>query len=341
MVALFQQIKSSLPPLRGIVHAAGMLDDGILERQNWQRFSSVMSAKVSGTWNLHRLTLDLPLDFFVMFSSAAALLGSPGQGNYAAANAFLDALSSYRRGQGLPALSINWGPWAGDGMASGETQKALAKKGLKGLSPEIALKTLEYLLGTNSIQILVADVEWKQFKSLYESGGQRSLLAEIASQPQQDSELESVKPLTLLEQLKKVSGSDRQEFLMSYIQSQVLQVLGMESANLPERDRGFSEMGIDSLMAVEIKNRLEKDLEIPLPTTIVLEYPTIQGLARHLMAELLGKLTTEEIEPSKKETSNISLSEIELSKIEELTGEDIEAAITEELAALETILQGN
>ena len=104
--------------MRGIIHAAGVLDDGLIQQQTWQRFTKVMAPKVQGAWNLHNLSQHESLDFFVMFSSSASLLGAPGQGNYAAANAFLDALASYRRSQGLAGLSINWGPWAEVGMTA-------------------------------------------------------------------------------------------------------------------------------------------------------------------------------------------------------------------------------
>ena len=118
IAAALNRIAESMPPIRGIIHAAGILDDGVLAKQSWPRFESVMAPKVRGAWNLHRLTLPRNLDFMVYFSAAAAIIGSSGQGNYAAANAFLDALAHARKAMGLPALSINWGIWAEVGMAS-------------------------------------------------------------------------------------------------------------------------------------------------------------------------------------------------------------------------------
>ena len=132
--------------LKGIIHAAGILDDGFLQNQTWSRFNKVVSPKVLGAWNLHQLTVDLPLDFFVLFSSVASLVGSPGQSNYAAANAGLDAIARYRQAQGLPALSINWGPWANTGMA---VDKNVDRQGINLIEPKLGLDILEKLLASD------------------------------------------------------------------------------------------------------------------------------------------------------------------------------------------------
>ena len=140
---LLSEIAASHAPLRGIVHAAGVLDDGVLLQQEWERFARVMAPKIAGSWNLHTLTQDLPLDFFVLFSSASSVLGSPGQTNYAAANAFMDALAHLRRSQGLPALSINWGAWSVSGMAAAldeRDQRRWAERGLVAMSPADAAR---------------------------------------------------------------------------------------------------------------------------------------------------------------------------------------------------------
>ena len=158
------EISQAMPPLHGLIHSAGVLSDALLARQNWSGFEQVMASKVSAAWNLHELTRDLPLDFFVMFSSAASLLGTPGQANYAAANAFMDSLSFERRAAGLPSLVINWGAWAEVGMAAQQdSQAALTRMGIESFSPEKGLAVLERLFNQAAPQSLVASMKWEKF----------------------------------------------------------------------------------------------------------------------------------------------------------------------------------
>src|SRR5205085_5839248 len=143
VASVLARIDASMPPLRGIIHAAGALDDGLLVNLDRERLAAVMAAKVEGAWNLHALTLNRQLDFFVLFSSVASVLGSPGQGSYAAANAFLDALAHLRRALGLPALTINWGAWAAVGMAARANQgRRLALLGMGAIAPQQGLSAL-------------------------------------------------------------------------------------------------------------------------------------------------------------------------------------------------------
>ena len=156
------------PPLRGVVHCAMVLDDGILMNQTAERFRGVLAPKVAGAWNLHELTRDIPLDFFLLFSSAAALLGSPGQSSYSAANAFLDSLAEYRRSLGLPGLSINWGPWSGMGTVArshqdGGTRDLVGRirdRGIQLISPRQGLQVLEQLLADSPGQVAVLPGNW-------------------------------------------------------------------------------------------------------------------------------------------------------------------------------------
>jgi len=148
LARVLADIIASLPPLRGIVHAAGMIDDGVLMQQSLERFHRAMAPKVSGAWHLHSLTREVPLEFIVLFSSAASVIGSAGQGNYAAANADLDALASHRRGMGLPGLAIDWGPWAEGGMAAAldRRQQRRGARGIAQIAPEQGLRALELLV---------------------------------------------------------------------------------------------------------------------------------------------------------------------------------------------------
>ncbi|WP_226594929.1 SDR family oxidoreductase, partial [Microseira wollei] len=165
VVEVLEKIQKELPPLRGIIHAAGVLDDGVLQQQSIERFGRVMAPKVAGAWNLHNLTANLPLDFFVGFSSVAALFGSAGQGNYAAANAFMDGLAHYRQAMGLPGLSINWGPWANVGMAASlesRSRDRIQTMGMAAIPVERGLVALEQLLNQSASQVGVMPINWSQ-----------------------------------------------------------------------------------------------------------------------------------------------------------------------------------
>src|SRR5262249_33514671 len=179
MAALFARIESSLPPLRGIVHAAGLPGFQALQDMTPDSLHSVLRPKVTGAWILHQLSRNLKLDFFICFSSIASVWGSKSQAHYAAANHFLDILAHYRRALGLPALSVNWGPWAGGGMASTDAQTWLHRMGVSALPPAPAIDALAYLLPSSHTQTVVAQVDWTRFKELYEVRANRPLLENI------------------------------------------------------------------------------------------------------------------------------------------------------------------
>ena len=180
---MLAQIGQEMPPLRGIFHLAGVLDDGILREQSRERFDRVMAAKVHGAWNLHELTRRSPLELFVLFSSAAAMLGSPGQGNYASANAFLDALAHHRRALKLPALSVNWGSWDEVGMAArlkeSEGQRWSAA-GIGWIGVDQGLATLERLILEDRVQAAVLPIDWPKFFERIPAGSEPAWLTEMA-----------------------------------------------------------------------------------------------------------------------------------------------------------------
>ncbi len=284
---MFERVGRSLPPLRGIIHAAGILDDGVLQGQTWERFDRVMAPKVAGAWNLHLHSLDLPLDFFVCFSSVAALIGSPGQGNYAAANAFMDGLAHYRRSLGLPGLSLNWGPWGGVGMAaelSDRNAARLALSGITPLDPDLALEALEALLTQETPQLGVVQIEWPKFLDQISSGAVPPFLEHIASA--MDAGAQSFSAFRL--QLDAAPAEERLTLLTQHVQSQIAKVMGLSSPGEVELDRSFTDLGMDSLMGMEMKSRLQASLSCSFPITLAMDYPTVGSLINYIDQEVLS-----------------------------------------------------
>ncbi len=261
---------AGLPPLAGLVHAAGVLDDGVLLRLDRSRFEKVMAAKVAGAWNLHEQSRGLPLDFFVMFSSAASLLGSPGQANYASANAFLDALAHHRRAEGLPALCINWGPWEGEGMAAGRRWEAM---GLVPIAPERGLGVLGGLLQQGAVQVALIPGDWPR------RTGPMPLLSDLVSRSSGPD---------LLRRVRDASPAERPGILEAAVRAAVGPLLGPSAPAQLDGRRGFMDLGMDSLMAVELRNRLQAQLELspPLPASLLFDHPTIDALAAYLASRV-------------------------------------------------------
>jgi acyl carrier protein len=277
-------------PLGGVVHSAGALDDGVLLQQNWKRFQTVAAAKVVGGWHLHELTRELPLDFFVLFSSTASLLGHPGQSNYAAANAFLDALAHYRRAQGLPALSINWGPWEGIGLAArtGLLDRTRGQ-GVTGIDPAAGMKALEFLLRAGTVQAAVLPVDWPTLIRSFPAGQQPPLVRSFADPTRlaETAVRESAEP-ALLSRLAAAPPHMSWGIVLEYVIREACQVLGLDRAAGIDEQQGLRDLGLDSLMALELRNRLQHDVGRQLRATLALDCPSIDAIARHLATDVLG-----------------------------------------------------
>lgn len=267
-------------PLRGIIHAAGTLDDGALINQSWSRFQPVLAPKVTGAWHLHTLTKDAPLDFFVLFSSVAGLLGSAGQANHAAANAFLDVLAHYRRTQGLPALSINWGAWSEVGQAA-EFVAQMAGTGMGAISPAQGMEVLANLLSTaqsdDAPQIGVMPMDWTRFGTLG-SFLQRFRHAERAIRAETQN---------LVAQLVGKDLAAQEQVVTAYIQEEVADILQHDSGDAIDASHRFRELGMDSLTSMELRNRLQEALDCPLSAGIVFNFPSPDALATHIVQDLL------------------------------------------------------
>jgi acyl carrier protein len=245
-----------------------------------------MAPKLQGAWNLHTQTADAPLDFFVLFSSAAALLGSPGQGNYSAANAFLDALAHHRRGQGQPALSINWGPWSEVGLAAAQANRGerLSFRGFEGITVERGVQALGYALGEGFVQVGVMPLNLRQWRQFYPRAAESPLLAELPWE--QEGAGAGPQESRLRETLLAVeAGWRRRALLERHLQEQIAQVLRLDAARI-DLQAPLANFGFDSLMALELRNRLEISLGLTLSATLVWSHPTIQAMTPYLAEKM-------------------------------------------------------
>ncbi|MFT4625565.1 MAG: acyl transferase domain-containing protein/acyl carrier protein [Myxococcota bacterium] len=265
------------PDLVGVVHAAGVLDDGSILRFDWDRFVGVWGPKVAGAWNLHRATLELDLQAFVLFSSAASMIGSAGQANYAAGNAFMDALAHHRRALGLPAQSQCWGPWGKVGLAT-ETKRAWEAGGVFPLVPAQGVAVMGRLLGHTSAQVGITHLDWNTFgPHLVFVPGYLSLLV---------PKVEAAPAAAMADTLRSTEVSERRRVLVDGLAEHVGAILGLEAHEV-EPSLGFFDAGMDSLMAVELVSRLKGELGVSLPATLAFDHPTVDLLADYLLADAL------------------------------------------------------
>jgi acyl transferase domain-containing protein len=323
MAAVFAEIQAGWPPLRGVVHAAGVITLQAVDGLSEDAVAEVFRPKVTGAWVLHELTRELALDFFVSFSSAASVWGSRLLAHYAAANHFLDALALHRRDLGLPALSVSWGPWA-EGMTSSDGRRALAEMGVGALSVPDGLKALDRLLAAGVDQATVAAVDWDVFAPVYSAKVRRPLLERLESgAPTPEARPDAG---DLARELADALPADRWSLLSLHVQAEASRVLGGKGSAPLEPGQGFKELGMDSLMAVELRNRLQHRLGRPLPSTLAFDYPTIEGLVAHLLQQVPG-LSDVAVPPRSREAD-------ELAALETLSEDEVKELIAEELQSL-------
>ncbi len=294
MSSVVERLGNTEPPLRGVICLPGVSTPQALKDMAPDTLESVLQSTVMAPWMLHHKTQEMRLDFFVLFSSVTSVWGSRGLGHDAAAYHFLDALAHHRRALGLPALTVNWGPWAEDSSASVEEQRTLARMGLERLPSEGAIELLGHLLGADSAQVTVAKVDWSKFKPVYEARVRRPLLElldcglETASTQLSGEEGASVESTELVRLLKEAPPKERRKRLVDSIQGEVAKVLGLGPSQRPKPQQGFFEMGMDSLMAVELKSLLQTRLGCSLSSTVAFDYPTIDTLAGYLLTDVLA-----------------------------------------------------
>lgn len=279
---LLARIRAELPPLAGVAHLAGVLDDALLGQQDLERFRKTLAPKAFGACHLDRLTKDDELDFFIVSSSVSSLFGSPGQSNYATANALLDGLVAQRRARGLPATGVNFGPWAQGGMASSEAATAnISAQGLIPLEPSAALGALAEVVANGTGQATVLKANWQRAAKVLGSSRPPILdlvLPSAVGEVSGDSEL--------LKALMEIPVPQRAGFVTEFLQREVQNFLRLASP--PAASSRFLDLGTDSLMAIELRNRLHSQFggKFTINATAVFDYPTIGGLAEYLVSQL-------------------------------------------------------
>ncbi|MEM7784834.1 MAG: SDR family NAD(P)-dependent oxidoreductase [Planctomycetota bacterium] len=315
MDSLFQKFGQELKPLKGVIHAAGVLDDGLIESQSSERFEKVLRPKITGSRILDQLTRDLQLDLFVLYSSAASILGSPGQANYAMGNAFMDGLAVERKSAGLPALSINWGPLAA-GMADDE--RIVRQMKLQGITPleiEESHSVLERMLVAQVVNATVIDADWRKMRT-GPQGTVPELLKKLAGSRSKGGGGDSA----LVVKLRSLKGAQQRELLISTLQKSLQGILS--TPELPETDRPLIEMGLDSLMAVEFGTELQQMLgdQFNVGPTMLFDHPTIDAIGDYVLELVESSAETSQSFSTKSEaTQNSNAS----NRIQEQNREDI------------------
>ncbi|WP_408653894.1 type I polyketide synthase [Jatrophihabitans sp.] len=284
-------------PLTGVVHSAGVLDDATVDGLSTHQFDTVFAPKLDGAWHLHELTRDLPLSTFLMFSSVAGVLGNAGQGNYAAANAFLDGLAGHRHRLGLPAVSIDWGLWEIETTTTEAVTAAdrarLARTGIAPLSTEAGLNLFDTALNWPEPVLVAARWDTAGLRSRAEDGPLPPLLRGMVAAPRRVVPSGPASRATtagsshdLVQQLASKPPAAGRQLLIELVRSHVAAVLAYPDVNAVDADQGFSELGFDSLTVVELRNRLDQAIGLRLPATLAFDYPTATALAEHLLRTL-------------------------------------------------------
>ncbi len=332
LAAVLEDIARTLPPLRGIFHAAGVLDDAALLQLDPARFERVAAPKLAGAWHLHRLTRHLALDHFVLFSSGASLLGSPGQANYAAANAFLDALAQHRRAAGLAGLSINWGPWAEVGLAAQAADRGerLAYRGIASMSVAQGLDALGRLIAQPAPQVAVLPLTFRQWRQYYPRVAAGSFFSHIAREQEQPA-IEQAHGSSIRDTLLATESGERRTALENYLRDLIASVLRLDPARITS-EAPFPALGFNSLMAIEFRNQLELRFSLILPTTLIWAYPTITALATHLAEKIGITLDGDTLELPTPEV--LDLRQAEMERLETLSDDEAEALLLAKLESL-------
>jgi acyl carrier protein len=293
--------------LAGVVHAAGVLDDGVIESMTPEQVERVMRPKVDAAWHLHELTADMDLSAFVLFSSVAALIGTPGQANYAAANAALDALAAKRRAGGLVGTSLAWGLWADAGGMAGQLDEAeverLERIGVGAIPADLGRKLFDQALAVDAALLAPVRLDLAALRAQARVGMLPALMRALVRTSARRTETDE----TLVQRLAGVAEADREGVVLQLVQAQVAGVLGHASPGAIDPGRAFQDLGFDSLSAVDLRNRLTRVTGLRLPSTLVFDHPTSAAITQLLLTKVAGAVTDPPIDH-------------ELKKLEDLLG---------------------
>ncbi|MBT9332220.1 type I polyketide synthase [Paracidobacterium acidisoli] len=287
---LIERIREEMPPLRGILHAAVVIDDGLIMDLTAERFDAVMGPKVTGTWNLHEATRDEALEFFVLFSSIAAVLPQAGHGSYAAANAFMDAFAHRLRAQGTPAISINWGGWKDTGLiqeaGTARSLEGYELQGMMAFSPEEALEALREALAIRPVQAVAMNFDPEIFARFHSGNGIPPAFAGMVDSFVRREDTVQTGRASIVDVLAAAeTAAEQREILEDHLQQELGRVLRLAPERI-ERERPLGTLGVDSLMALEFVRRVNAGLGLRLPATTVFNYPTVKQLADQVLQRL-------------------------------------------------------
>ena len=301
----------------------------MLNELTWARVESVMEPKAGGAWALHEATVERALDFFVLFSSIVSVLGAPAQSSYAAANACLDALAHHRRSRGLPAISINWGPWGEIGMAARlgpHEHRRWAQQGISFITPERGVEMLRRVLSSAAAQVVALPIDWELAARQWSAGREPRLLARVLKR--QGGSIAAPRGVpSLLEALDRVTPSERAAVVRQRVEDEARGILGLSEADALDSRQPLRELGLDSLMALELRNALGAATDRTLPATLLFRYPTVEALTTFLRVEVLQIDEQTARAPQSTGADAASL-------VADLEDDDVKRLLAEELASL-------
>jgi acyl transferase domain-containing protein len=333
MERLFRQFGTVAPRLGGVVHAAAALSSAALAELGRAQVMEMLRSKAIGAWVLHQVTAGVDLDFFVLFSSTTGLVGSKNLAHYAAANTFLDGLAHYRRSAGLPAIAINWGVWEHMRSESEADRRLVEHSGLRPMASHRALNALSCLLLSGRAQAVVADVDWSVLIPVYEARRSRPLFERLRGSDKGKKAAAAAGEPTLAERLRQAKPRDRRDVLLAHVRGEAARVLGQDPSRLDVR-QGLFDLGLDSLMSVELKSRLERSVDRKLPTTLTFNYPSVEAITDFLMRELPGLKEEEPAQQRPAPAADVRPQPEPAAVLDDLSEDELAARLAEKLAGI-------